>query len=66
MGEDDGDAICASAPWRPSSQIVMALGANANAGLSGGQMLREARRLHADLKMELEMPRAVHGATYLY
>ena len=52
--------------WRPSSQIVMALGAKAKAGVSGGQMLREAHRLHADLKMELETPRAVDGATYYY
>ena len=59
-------AVPVSAVFRPSSQIVMALGAKAKGGLSGGAMLREARRLHADLRMKQEVPRAVHGATYYY
>jgi len=49
--------------WRPSSRIVMALGANAQ---GGGRMLREVRNLHASLRVELEVLQAVQGANYHY
>ena len=61
-GEGGG---CASveAEWRPSSQLVMALGANSKRG----QMLREARGLHSALRTQLEPPRArAVEAVYLY
>ena len=56
---------CAPAEWRPSSQLVMALGAKSK---SGGQMLLEARGLHAALRAQLEGPRAavLVGAVYHY
>ena len=56
---------CAPAEWRPSSQLVMALGAKSK---SGGQMLLEARGLHAALRAQLEGPRAavLVGAVYQY
>ena len=56
---DPAVASTAKGRWRPSSQIVMALGAEAK---SGGQMLREARGLHADLRPKLELP----CATFYY
>ena len=56
---------CTPAEWRPSSQLVMALGAKSK---SGGQMLLEARGLHAALRAQLEGPRAavLVGAVYHY
>ena len=48
--------------WRPSSQMVMALGCNSK---SGGQMLREARGLHSKLRKLLDPELAV-AANYFY
>ena len=61
-GAHPADVGAEIAEWRPSSQIVMALGAKAK----HGQMMREARGLHSTLKMQFEGSRAVLGATYLY
>ena len=50
--------------WRPSSQVVMALGSNAR---HGGQMMREARGLHSTLRLLLDPePQTRVQATYLY
>ena len=61
--EDAGSHHRCDASFRPSSRIVMAIGANSK---QGGQMLREARTLHSTLRMQLEIPKVVRGVTYWY
>lgn len=63
-GGEAGSGTAATAEWRPTSQLVMALGANSQRG----QMLREARGLHAALRTKLETPcvRNVQEAEYYY
>lgn len=61
-GSTSGADPAAAVGFRPSSQIVMAIGANSNSG----QMLREARALHSTLRRQLEEPETVRCAVYWY
>lgn len=55
----------ACADWRPSSQLIMALGTNSKG--AGGAMLREAKGLHSTLQGLLHPEaQAVARATYYY